>query len=115
LALCLLSQQHANSKKLPALRVTISYGDGESVTLKVEGKVCGAKVPELRRAWETLAPALGSRRLSVDLCGVTSVDTTGKQVLAEIHSETGANFLADTPLTKYFAEQAQEEIHSDLI
>lgn len=97
------------------MRVTISYDDGESVTLKVEGKVSGAKVPELRRAWQALAPALGSKRLSVDLRGVTSVDTMGKQVLAEIHSKTGANFLADTPLTKYFAEQAQEGIHSDSI
>ena len=95
--------------------MTISYDDGGFVTLKIEGKVSGAKVPELRRAWQTLAPALGSRSLSVDLRGVTSVDTMGRRVLAEIHSETGAKFLADTPLTKYFAEQAQEGIHSDLI
>jgi hypothetical protein len=44
----------------------------------------------------------------VDLRGVTHVDGTGRNLLAEIHAKTGAEFLADTPLTKYFAEQARQ-------
>jgi anti-anti-sigma regulatory factor len=95
--------------------VTINQGEVGVVTLKIEGKLAGLEVSELHRAWRILALSLGSRRLSVDLRGVTFVDTTGKRELAAIHTETGAEFLADTPLTKYFAEQAQLGIHSNSI
>jgi anti-anti-sigma regulatory factor len=97
------------------LRVTISQNHLEFVTLKIEGKLAGKRVSELHRAWQDFAPSLGSRRLSVDLRGATFVDAAGKRALAEIHSETGATFLADTPLTKYFAEQAQQDTRANTI
>ena len=90
------------------MKVTIHKNDGEPVTLKIEGKIAGPYVTELRRAWQDLTPSLGSQKLAVDLRGVTHIDALGKRVLAEIHSQTGAAFLADTPLTRYFAEQAQQ-------
>ncbi len=90
------------------LRVTILQGEDNRVTLKIEGRVAGLQARELDRAWRTLAPSLGERRLLVDLCGVTHVDGTGRNLLAEIHARTGAEFVADTPLTKYFAEQARQ-------
>jgi hypothetical protein len=34
------------------------------------------------------------------------VDGTGRELLAEIHAKSGAKFAADTPLSKYFAEEA---------
>ena len=37
----------------------------------------------------------------------------GRNLLAEIHAKTGAEFLADTPLTKYFAEEAQQGIPTE--
>lgn len=77
------------------------------MTLKIEGKVAGLHVPELHRVWRDLAPSLGERMLRVDLRGVMHVDETGRNLLAEIHAKTGAEFLADTPLTKFFAEEAQ--------
>ena len=92
------------------MRVTINQSEDENVTLKIEGIVAGLRVAELHRAWQELAPSLGQRRLRVDLRGVTHVDGTGRNLLAEIHAKTGAEFVADTPLTKYFAEQAQLEI-----
>ena len=92
------------------MRVTIHQPEDESVILKIEGKVAGLHVPELHRAWQDLAPSLGQRKLQVDLRGVTHLDGTGRNLLAEIHAKTDAEFVADTPLTKYFAEQAQQEI-----
>lgn len=53
-----------------------------------------------------LVPSLGSKILRVDLSGVTHIDAEGKQLLTQIHKKTGAEFLADTPMTKYFAEEA---------
>jgi len=92
--------------------VTIHQQEGGHVTLKIEGKVAGLHVPELHRVWRDLAPSLGERMLRVDLRGVMHVDETGRNLLAEIHAKTGAEFLADTPLTKFFAEEAQQGIRT---
>jgi anti-anti-sigma regulatory factor len=96
------------------IRVTIDQDQSEFVTLKLEGKLAGARVLELNRAWLALEPSLGSRKLAIDLRGVTFADSDGKHALAEIHSKTGATFLADTPLTKYFAEEARQGIRAGL-
>jgi ABC-type transporter Mla MlaB component len=84
--------------------------------MKIEGKTAGPTVPALQQAWQVLAPSLGERKLPVDLRGVSRVDRTGCNLLAEIYTKTGAEFVADTPLTKYFAEEAQQRIRrtSDL-
>ncbi len=89
------------------MRVTIQQLDGDGVIMKIEGKISGASVSALDQAWQDLATTLKQRRLWVDLCGVTHVDGAGQTLLAEIHAKAGAEFLADTPLTKYFAEVAQ--------
>ena len=94
------------------MRVTIDQAGKERVTLKIEGRVAGPQVPELHRAWQSLAPSLESRKLLVDLRGVTHIDSKGSNLLADIHAMTAAEFLADTPLTKYFAEKAQQEIRT---
>ena len=94
------------------MKVTIHEAD-KAVTLKIEGRAAEPLVAELHRAWQDLAPSLGSKKLSVDLCGVTFMDTAGKRLLAEIHDKTGAEFLADTPMTKYFAEEAMQGIRTD--
>jgi ABC-type transporter Mla MlaB component len=90
------------------VRVTILDEDARKVTMKVEGKIAGVQVAELNRAWQELGPSLAGRTLSIDLRDVTHVDERGRELLADMHAQTGAAFLADTPLTKFFAEQAQE-------
>jgi hypothetical protein len=82
----------------------------DAVTLKLEGRFIGPGVSELDRAWRVLAPSLGSRKLSVDLCGVTFMDEAGQKLLAEIHKGTSARFVADRPLTKYFADRARAAV-----
>lgn len=95
------------------LRVTINQDQGESVTLKIEGKLAGNRVSELGRAWQALEGSLLSKRLVVDLRGLTFADTDGRKALADIHSRTKAEFLADTPLTKHYAELAQQGISTN--
>lgn len=94
------------------MRVTIHQADGDGITMKIEGKIAGANVSALNQAWLVLAPSLGQRKLVVDIRGVTHVDGTGHSLLAEIHGRTSAEFMADTPLTKYFAEEAQQGIRT---
>ena len=93
------------------MKITIQEAD-RAVTLKIEGRATEPLVAELHRAWQDLAASVGSRKLSVDLRGVTFMDATGRR-LAEIHAKTGAEFLADTPMTKYFAEEAMQGIRTD--
>jgi anti-anti-sigma regulatory factor len=88
------------------LRISIQE-NGNTVNLKLEGRVSGLWTGEFGKAWERLAQTLGSRKLIVDLSGLTYVDQYGTKLLKEIHEKTHAEFIADTPLTKYFAEQAQ--------
>jgi anti-anti-sigma regulatory factor len=94
--------------------VKISVHEAEKVvTLMIEGRAAEPLVSELSRTWQDLAPSLGSRKLLVDLRGVTFMDTTGRRLLAEIHAKTGADFLADRPLTKYYAEEAMRGIRTN--
>ena len=85
-----------------------THDENKAVTLQIEGTVTRALVPELDRAWHGLVPFLGERKLVVDLRGVTFLDASAKTILAEIHAQTGAEFRADTPLTKYFADEARQ-------
>jgi len=85
------------------LRITINDGP-EAVTLKLEGRISGPWANELGEQCRTLSGQ--SKNVVVDLRGVTHVDGAGREILADIHKKTGARFLADTPMTQYFAEQA---------
>jgi len=65
-------------------------------------------VSELEKSWLSLAESLGSKQLSVDLCGVTHMDARATQLLADIYQKTRAQFVADSPMTRYYAEQARQ-------
>ena len=68
---------------------------------------------ELDRAWRSAAADLGSKKLMVDLYGVTHVDPDGRRTLADIYKATDAEFVADTPMTKYFGKEAQRKEKKD--
>lgn len=97
---------------LGVLRITVQE-NLKVVTVKPEGKIAGDWVAEFRRIWKDLAPSLGSRKLCLDLCGVTFVDENGRKLLAEICKKTKSEILADSPLTKYFAKQAMGKVSKD--
>jgi anti-anti-sigma regulatory factor len=90
------------------LRITIDDG-AKAKTIRLEGKIVGPWVEEFKRSWSLLAPTLGSRELRLDLRGVAFVDAGGRQLLREIYQKTNASFLADSPLTRYFADDAMQQ------
>lgn len=96
----------SHRKKVITLKITVN-DEPETATMKIEGRVAGPWVAEFERAWQSLLASLGTKKLRVDLCGITHMDGNGRQVLAEIYKQTGAEFLADTPMTKYFAEETR--------
>ena len=97
------------------MRITVDQdSDLVTTTLRLAGRLADAWVFECSRAWQALAPNLSSRQLCVDLRDVTFVDQSGAQLLAEIYQKHHAQFLANTPLTKYYAEQAVGD-HQDAV
>jgi hypothetical protein len=44
---------------------------------------------------------------------VTYLDENARHLLAGIFAKSQAKFIADTPLTKYFAEQARQNFHPE--
>lgn len=96
----------AASARPETLRITIK-DDPELLILKLEGRLVGPWVGELDRAWRALVPSLERKKVRIDIRGVGFVDGEGRKILAEIYRQTGADFLADTPMTKYFADEAR--------
>ena len=76
------------------------------MTIKLEGRVAGPWIGELRRTWHSLAPSLTSKHVCVDLCEATFVDAAGMNLLINIR-KSGAGFRADTPMTKYWVEEIE--------
>jgi hypothetical protein len=90
------------------LKITV-HEKPEIITMQLEGRVIGPWVSEFDQVWRSLVDSLGARKLCIDLRGVMQMDAEGRTVLSEIHKKTGADFLADTPITKYFADEARRD------
>lgn len=80
------------------------------MTMRLEGKVIGPWVDECHRAWQAIRAELGLKKLRLDLRSVTFMDGRGIALLREIRKLSGAEVLADCPLTKYFAERITREV-----
>ncbi len=93
------------------MRISTQENAGQ-LTLKIEGKIVGDWATELEHFWESLEPSLPKRKLCLDICGVVFVDNHGKQILKKIFKSTGAEILADSPLTKQFANEARRKPHA---
>ena len=87
------------------LKITV-YETEELVTLKLEGRVAGPWVAEFDQTWRSLVPSLKSRRLAVNLSGVTYIEPDARRLLAEIYERTGARFEAGTLLMRFYADEA---------
>lgn len=92
-------------ERLKVLRISVQEMP-TARTIKLEGRIAGPWVAELKRVWPSLASDLDSKKLALDLREVTFADASGRQLLSEIYRVTRASFLADTPMTKFFAEEA---------
>jgi hypothetical protein len=103
-----LSRRANRADQTRMLRITIHEG-ARAQTIQLEGKIVGPWVEEFSRIWHSLAPSLGSKELRLDLRGVAFVNAKGRQLLREIYQKTNASFLADSPLTQYFADDAMQK------
>jgi outer membrane protein len=70
------------------LRITIEKQPGKA-SLTVEGKLAGPWVSALEQSWKDLRDSSSGEVLSINLCGVSFIDATGRALLAEIHQQGG--------------------------
>jgi len=86
------------------LKITVNE-DPKQMTLKLEGRIVGPWVAEFNRTWHSLTPSLDSKKVSLDLRGVTQVDGEGKRLLAEIYDMTGAEFQTNSLEMKHWVQE----------
>ena len=82
------------------LRITVVESSAEGVRLRVEGRVMGGWVEELRTSCDVHALCDGIR-LTLDLADVSFVDAAGIELLKELRSRC-VTLLSPSP---YVAEQ----------
>ena len=80
------------------LKITLHDHPGQ-LRFRLEGKLSGAWVSELRQCWRTAASTTQSRAVVLDLSEVDFVCPDGQALLAEMHRQ-GVQFKAVTPLIR---------------
>jgi len=85
------------------LRITTRH-DGSTVVLRLEGRLRGPWVAELRECWRRAREAPGHARLRLELVDVPVVDAAGKALLGRIH-RAGVELRAHGCLTKAICDE----------
>jgi hypothetical protein len=85
------------------LKITILDSAAE-LRFRLEGRLSGPWVGELRQCWRTAASTVGERATVVDLGEVDFIDPEGHKLIAEMH-EQGMRLLAATPLIQAMVDE----------
>ena len=93
------------------LRITTENKKGKTL-LRLEGKIAGPHVAALEQCWRELSVATPKSRFSVDLCGVSYIDSAGKALLREMH-RLGADFLAEGCLNQAIVDEISQSNETD--
>jgi hypothetical protein len=85
------------------LKITLHDSSAE-LRFRLEGKLSGPWVTELRQCWHTASSTTAGRQTVVDLRDVDFVDHDGQLLLAEMHSRQ-VELQAITPLIRALVEE----------
>jgi hypothetical protein len=91
------------SMKSSMLKITILDSASE-LRFRLEGKLSGPWVTELRQCWQTASSTTAGRSTVADLREVDFVDAAGQQLLSEMHG-AGVRLLAVTPLIRTLVDE----------
>jgi hypothetical protein len=84
------------------LKITL-YDGAEEQRFRLEGKLSGPWVGELRQCWTTASSTAKNRATIVDLREVDFVDPGGEELLSDMHS-SGVRLLSATPIIRAVVE-----------
>jgi hypothetical protein len=87
------------------LKITLHDSSGE-LRFRLEGRLSGAWVGELRQCWLTAQSAIRDRRTVLDLDEVDYVDADGQALLNEMHRQ-GVTLRAVTPLIQELVREIE--------
>jgi len=85
------------------LKITILDSAAE-LRFRLEGRLCGAWVGELRQCWHTASSTLSGRNAVLDLHEVDFIDPDGQRLLSQMHDE-GVQIVAETPLIRSIVDE----------
>jgi len=85
------------------LRITL-HDSARGLRFKLEGKLSGPWVEELRQCWQTASSTTRGRITSLDLSDVDFVDAAGQSLLSEMHRQ-GVRLDAATPLIRSLVDE----------
>jgi nucleotide-binding universal stress UspA family protein/ABC-type transporter Mla MlaB component len=90
------------------LKITID-NEPDFVTFKLEGKLAGAWVDELKNCYGMLSTFPYKKSVALDLSGVRSVDAAGRNLLAKMVRD-GADLATGRPSSEYSLERPANRI-----
>jgi len=85
------------------LRITL-HDSARELRIKLEGKLSGPWVEEVRQCWQTASSTTAGRPISLDLSDVDFVDGGGQALLSEMHRQ-GVRCKAATPLIQALVDE----------
>lgn len=91
------------------LKITL-HDSAEEFRFRLEGKISGPWVGELRQCWATACSTTDGRRTLVDLADVDFIDGAGQDLLCEMF-RLGVQFHASTPLIRSIVEAIASRAH----
>ena len=86
------------------LKITL-LDSAHELRFRLEGRLSGPWVGELRQCWQTASSTTQGRSTVVDMGEVDFVDSEGQSLLAEMHGG-GVRLVAVTPLIRAVVEEA---------
>jgi hypothetical protein len=92
------------------LRISIRQ-DRRDLSLVLEGRLVGPWVDELQRVCQQEGAPARERPLTVDLCGVTAMDTRGQALLDSLFKQ-GATLRCSDVMNQYLVEQMAQPARS---
>lgn len=99
--------QFLKSERCEVLKISTIDGT-DDIVLRIEGKLVAPWTPELESVWQNITDSLNTRKLLLDIRDTTAIDQGGFECLARIAQVGNARILADTPLTRQFADRVQQ-------
>ena len=87
------------------LKITIQ-DSSENPKVLLDGKLAGDWVKELEQVWQGLLASRPARNVTLDLSGVTFVDSEGKRLLSNMLSR-GAKVREPRLLVKFIVDEMQ--------
>jgi ABC-type transporter Mla MlaB component len=87
------------------LKITLHDSAGE-LRFRLEGRLSGAWVGELRQCWQTAQSTIRNRKTTLDLGEVDYVDAEGQSLLKDMRQH-GVALQAVTPLIRELVEEIE--------